>query len=97
MGIRQFDLGPTDDHGIPAREEASVSTTRTQIEEHDVVAFREAIGNWPAGTEGAVIHQHRGFNLIEISNEFGEALDEIEVLPEQLRLVWKCPPPDTDD
>jgi hypothetical protein len=67
-----------------------VSTTRTQIEEHDVVAFREAIGNWPAGTEGTVIHQHPDYQLVEISNEFGEALDEIDVLPEQLRLVWSA-------
>jgi hypothetical protein len=32
--------------------------------------------------------------LVEICNERGEVLDELNVPKDQLRLVWKCPPDD---
>lgn len=70
-----------------------MSTTRTTIGEHDVVALLNPVGGWPAGTKGTVIFNDPGLKLIEICNEFGEALDELDVSPEQLQLVWKSAGP----
>lgn len=65
-----------------------MSTTRTVIGELDVVALLTPFGGWPAGTEGTVICSDPDFKLVEICNEFGEALDELDVPPEQLKVVW---------
>ena len=69
-----------------------MSVTQTKIEELDVVAFLQAQRHWPASTEGTVLIDSDGDNLVEIADERGEGLDFIWVPTEQLRLVWKCPP-----
>lgn len=60
-----------------------------QIEEIDIVALKEPLGNWPAGTRGTVVADHGDFKIIEISNERGEALDLPEVPVTNLLLVKK--------
>jgi hypothetical protein len=47
-----------------------------------VVALREPVGNWPAGTLGAVVSDYyRGMFLVEIDNPGGEMLDNIIEVP----------------
>jgi hypothetical protein len=74
-----------------ARAEAGAEKKRLAlpIGEHDVVALRVPINGWPAGTRGTVLHQSKGFELIEISNHLGEDLDLLDVPPEQLKVVWR--------
>jgi hypothetical protein len=81
------------DRSLPARKGASMSATQTVIGEHDVVALLNPVGGWPAGTKGTVIIDEPALKFVEISNEFGEALTCLDVPPDQLRLVWKCPHP----
>jgi hypothetical protein len=69
-----------------------MSTMQTAFAELDVVALLKPVGGWPSGTEGTVIHEWQASMLVEICNEHGEALDELDVPEDQLRLVWKCPP-----
>jgi hypothetical protein len=71
-----------------------MSTMQTDVAEFDVVALLNSVGGWPSGTEGTIIHEWRASMLVEICNERGEALDELDVPKDQLRLVWKCPPDD---
>ena len=70
-----------------------MSTTHVEIGELDVVALRSSADGWPAGTEGTVVSDLGSCMWVEISNERGEELDTVSVPPENLRLVWKCPPP----
>lgn len=72
-----------------------MSTTRSVIGELDVVALLTPVGAWPIGTEGTVISNDPDFKLVEICNEFGEALDELDVPPDQLKVVWS-PHPDSE-
>jgi hypothetical protein len=52
-----------------------------------VVALLNPVGSWPTGTRGTVIYNDRHFKLVEICNELGEALDELDVPPDQLKVV----------
>jgi hypothetical protein len=70
-----------------------MSTTDIRIGEVDVVALRNSVGTWAAGTTGTVVADLGSHLWVEISNELGEELDTVSVPPDQLRLVWKCPPP----
>jgi hypothetical protein len=70
-----------------------MTATQTVIGEHDVVALLTAVEGWPAGTKGTVIIDEPALKFVEISNEFGESMACLDVPPDQLRLVWKCPPP----
>jgi hypothetical protein len=56
-----------------------MATVRHQITEHDVVALREAIDAWPAGTSGTVVSDYGETKLIEISDDSGATLDLIDV------------------
>jgi hypothetical protein len=80
------------DHRISAKKGHGMSTTRTIIGEHDVVALLNPVGGWPAGTKGTVIYNDPDLKLVEICNEFGEALDELDVPPDQLGVVWTSSP-----
>jgi hypothetical protein len=74
-----------------------MSVTHTTIGEHDVVVLVNAVGRWPAGTKGTVMHVFPGFKSVEITGIEYSGDDMLEYLPdvadEDLRLVWKCPPP----
>ena len=70
-----------------------MSATQTVIGEHDVVALLNSIDGWPAGTKGTVIIDEPALKFVEISNELGEDVACLDVAPDQLRLVWKCPHP----
>jgi hypothetical protein len=74
-----------------------MSVTHTAIGEHDVVVLVNAVGRWPAGTKGTVMHAFPGFKSVEITGIEYSGDDMLEYLPdiadEDLRLVWKCPPP----
>jgi hypothetical protein len=69
-----------------------MSITETIIGENDVVALVQPFGGWPVGTEGAVVHVHPDFKLVEVANDHGETLDELAVTDGQLRLVRKYSP-----
>jgi hypothetical protein len=74
-----------------------MSTTRTVIGEHDVVVLVNAVERWPAGTRGTVVGIYPDYKLVEITGIENSGGDMLEYLPdvadEDLRLVWKCPPP----
>jgi hypothetical protein len=75
-----------------------MSIAQAVIGEHDVVALTRAVERWPVGTEGTVVSDHRAYKLVEIDGIENSADDEVlDYLPtvatEDLRLVWKCPPP----
>ncbi|MBS1895273.1 MAG: hypothetical protein JST59_28570 [Actinobacteria bacterium] len=72
-----------------AREGARQKRTSLPIGEHDVVALVAAIDGWPAGTTGTVISEVGGYLTIEISNHRGEDLAHLDVLPDQVRIVWR--------
>jgi hypothetical protein len=66
-----------------------MSTTRTDIGEHDVVLLRNPVGGWPAGTRGAVVSMFPSHRWVEIVHEDGEDFDIVSVRPEELELVRK--------
>jgi hypothetical protein len=59
------------------------------IQEIDVVSFKEAVGQWPPGTEGTVVLDFGDRKMVEISNDAGEALDLPVVPVTKLKLVQK--------
>jgi hypothetical protein len=64
-----------------------------QIREDDVVALRERVGAWPAGTAGTAgtaVSVYDDGALVEISEDQppGEALDMIDVPFAMLELRW---------
>lgn len=67
-----------------------MATVKHVIEENDVVALREPVGAWPAGTVGTAISIYDGGALVEISEDRppGEALDMIDVPFAMLELRW---------
>jgi hypothetical protein len=68
-----------------------MSTVKHAIEEHDVVALREPIGIWPAGTTGTVVSLYEGSALVEVAEDDppGSALDNLLPVPfKQLELRW---------
>ena len=69
-----------------------MSTTRTMIGEHDVVALRKPVDGWPAGTEGTVISVFPTHRWVEVGEGQDDGLDIVSARPEELQLIWKCPP-----
>jgi hypothetical protein len=68
-----------------------MAIARQEIGEVDVVSFTEPVGDWPAGTIGAVVGDYGDEKMVEISNERGETLDLPVVKVEKLRLESKHP------
>lgn len=72
-----------------------MATVKQTIGEVDVVSFVEAVnktegvGEWPAGTVGAVVIDYGDNKMVEIANERGETLDLPVVSVEKLELVTK--------
>lgn len=66
-----------------------MATVKQGVGEIDVVSLVEAVGRWPAGTEGTVVSDYGDRMMIEIANERGETLDLPVVAAENLRLVIK--------
>jgi hypothetical protein len=66
-----------------------MATVEQKIGEHDLVELREPIESWPAGTLGAVIYEQGDLKLVEISDDQGVGLDELEVREPQLKLISK--------
>ena len=72
-----------------------MAPVKQAIEEIDVVSFiepverDEGVGEWPAGTRGAVVHDFGDHKMVEIANERGETLDMPVVAIEKLELVAK--------
>lgn len=64
-----------------------MAVARTKIGEHDVVALRRRIRDWPAGTQGTALIDHGASKLVEISDDQGQELDLFEVAEEDLELV----------
>ncbi|HEX4753189.1 MAG TPA: hypothetical protein VH268_09825, partial [Solirubrobacterales bacterium] len=77
-----------------------MSTTQTVIGEHDVVVLTRAVERWPTGTRGTVVSDHPSYKVVEITGIEYSGDDMLEYLPtvatEDLRLVWKCPPPKSE-
>ena len=68
-----------------------MAIAKQEIGEVDVVSFTEPVGDWPAGTTGAVVGDYGDDKMVEISNERGETLDLPVVSVEKLRLESKHP------
>lgn len=66
-----------------------MGTVKQEIKELDGVAFTQAVGKWPAGTEGAVVADFGDDKMIEIANERGETLDLPVVPADKLKLMAK--------
>jgi hypothetical protein len=63
-----------------------MATVKNVIGEHDVVALRDPVARWPAGTVGAVVSDYGDDKLIEITDDKGVALDYIQVSAARLDL-----------
>jgi len=63
---------------------------RQEIEEIDVVKLTEAIGHWPAGTEGTVVMDFGDEKMLEMADEREDPLDLPVVHRDKLKLVAKC-------
>jgi hypothetical protein len=74
--------------------------TQTVIGEHDVVVLTKAVERWPAGTKGTVVSDHPAYKVVEITGIEDSGDDMLDYLPEvaseDLRLVWKCPTPESE-
>jgi len=64
-----------------------MAPAKPAIEEHDVVRFCEPIANWPAGTSGTVVDPYADAMLVEISDEWGCALDFVTAPIELLEVT----------
>jgi hypothetical protein len=66
-----------------------MTVVKNRIEENDVVALRERVGPWRAGTIGTAVSIHAGGALVEVSDEeTGEAFDMIDVPFDLVELRW---------
>jgi hypothetical protein len=68
-----------------------MATVKHAIEEHDVVAMREPIGAWPAGTTGTVVSMYDDAALVEVGQDDPpeSILDCLVPVPfEKLELRW---------
>jgi hypothetical protein len=66
----------------------AMATVKHAIHEHDAVELLDAVGEWPAGTGGAVVSDYGEVKLVEISDdESGEMLDLIQVPESRLKLI----------
>lgn len=65
-----------------------MTTVKHAIKENDVVALRERVGRWPAGTVGTAVSIYDDAALVEISEDAppGAALDLLDVPFELLEL-----------
>lgn len=72
-----------------------MATVRHNIAEHDVVALRAQVGEWPAGTEGTAVSVYEDAALIELSGTpMDEALDNLITVPaDKLEVVWRAGDP----
>jgi hypothetical protein len=68
-----------------------MATVRHDIAEHDVVALKTQVGDWPAGTEGTAVSIYDDAALIELSGmPMGDSLDNLIVVPaDKLDVVWR--------
>jgi hypothetical protein len=62
----------------------------------DVVRLKEAVGPWPAGTEGTVVEVYDDGALVEIANADGETLDMVSALYGALKLAKRHTAPAHD-
>ena len=67
-----------------------MATVRHHIAEHDVVALREPVDAWPAGTSGTVVSDYGETKLIEISDDSGATLDLIQAPLATLDVTWRA-------
>jgi len=66
-----------------------MGTVKQEIGELDGVAFTQAVGKWPIGTQGAVVIDFGDDKMVEIANERGETLDLPVVPANKLELLAK--------
>lgn len=66
-----------------------MATVKEAIREHDVIELLDPVGEWPAGSIGAVVSDHGDVKVIEIADERGVALDFVQVPEARLKLVSK--------
>lgn len=68
-----------------------MATIKQRIAEHDYVELMDRVGTWPAGTRGGVVSDYGEVKLVEISDpeDWGAALDFVQVLESRLRLITK--------
>jgi hypothetical protein len=62
-----------------------------KITENDVVKLVRPVKNWPAGTQGTAVSDHGASKLVEISDDYGQMLDLVEVLEVDLTLISQYP------
>jgi hypothetical protein len=60
-----------------------------RIEEIDVVELKEAVGHWPAGSEGTVVMDFGENKMLEMAGEHEDPLDLPVVPASKLKLVAK--------
>lgn len=61
-------------------------TSEQTIYENDVVALREPVGDWPAGTVGAAVSIYEGAAQVEVTDNRGRTLELITVPNELLEV-----------
>lgn len=66
-----------------------MTTVKHAIGELDVVELLDQVGQWPAGTIGAVVSDHGEVKLLEIADDQGVMLDLISVAEPRLKLISK--------
>jgi hypothetical protein len=69
-----------------------MATVKHSIAEHDVVALRAQVGDWPAGTEGTAVRIYEDAALIELSGiPMDASLDNFIVVPaDKLDVIWRA-------
>lgn len=77
--------------------ELTMATVKHAIKENDVVALRERVGDWPAGTVGTAVSIYDDAALVEISTDVppGATLDMLDVPFELLEIRWHSTAPPT--
>jgi hypothetical protein len=68
-----------------------MAAVKHPIEEHDVVAMPEPIGDWPAGMTGTIVSKYDVATLVEVDQDDPpeSILDYLVPVPfEKLELCW---------
>ncbi len=67
-----------------------MTIVRHDIAEHDVVALRAQVGDWPAGTEGTAVSIYDDAVLVELSDmPMEEPLDNLVTWPaDKVEIIW---------
>jgi hypothetical protein len=68
-----------------------MATDRHDIGEHEVVALKTEMADWPAGTDGTAVSVYDDAALVEVAEDDppGSALDNLLTVPfEELELRW---------